>query len=689
MELRSLLIVSVLGLFLATTVRAADAPVIPKQIVEETVAALITKHGAAQEERIRLGVMQVAGRWTAEDGDFRVFTAFCTNNFMTDSKVLTAMFERLQVVSEQYLGHLLEVRRELLTPLDLDTGPVTEVDRLLSNLDPFAHITDDLYASKVSFLALLNFPVHTLAERLEQGARWDRTTWARSRMMDTFADRVPASVNQEITRALTASDQYIAEYYIRLDRLIDAKGVRLFPEGLRLISHWGLRDELASHYAAPASAGLAKQRMIQDVMLRIVRQEIPAIVIDNPDVEWRPDTNEVKPLAGSKVVDPAKPCTREADVRFVHWLDNFRAMRRADAYVPTAPTVIARSFERSMQIPEKEVEAMLLSVLGSPEIKQLGALISRRLGRPLEPFDIWYSGFKARGSHSEAELDTLVRERYPSVAAFQADLPRILTGLGFSAEKADWLAARIVVDPSRGAGHAMGAMRRGDKAHLRSHISHGGMDYKGYNIAVHEFGHNVEQVFSLDGIDSWFMQGVPNTAFTEAFAYSFQNRDLELLGLPGNDAARAENEALGGLLATYEIGGVSLVDLYAWRWLYAHPQATPAELREAVLAAARDLWNRYFAPIFGQKDCELLAIYSHMVTNPLYLSNYAIGHIIDHQLGAKLRAGSFGAQFERMARQGCVTPDQWMKGAVGGPISPQALLAAAREALARANELGD
>ncbi|HNX51840.1 MAG TPA: hypothetical protein PKL08_16855, partial [Thermoanaerobaculaceae bacterium] len=300
-----------------------------------------------------------------------------------------------------------------------------------------------------------------------------------------------------------------------------------------------------------------------------------------------------------------------------------------------------------------------------------------------EAFDIWYNGLKGRSRFSEAELDRIVAERYPTAQAFQADLPRILTTLGFAPEKARWLADHIVVDPSRGAGHAMGAVRREDKAHLRTRVGKGGMNYKGYNIAVHELGHNVEQVFSLNGIDHWFLNGVPNTAFTESFAFSFQRRDLELLGLvkPGDEDRTAET--LNDLWEVYEISGVSLVDMRAWRWMYAHPEATPAQLREATLQAAREVWNEYYAPVFGLRDQEILAIYSHTVTNPLYLPDYAIGHIISFQIGAKLQGSTFGAEFERMARQGLVTPDAWMRGAVGGPISSEALLAAVREALAR------
>ena len=72
---------------------------------------------------------------------------------------------------------------------------------------------------------------------------------------------------------------------------------------------------------------------------------------------------------------------------------------------------------------------------------------------------------------------------------------------------------------------------RSAKTHLRTRVGANGMDYKGYNIAVHEMGHNVEQTFSLNNIDYYTLHGVPNTAFTEALAFVFQGHDLELLGL--------------------------------------------------------------------------------------------------------------------------------------------------------------
>jgi oligoendopeptidase F len=228
----------------------------------------------------------------------------------------------------------------------------------------------------------------------------------------------------------------------------------------------------------------------------------------------------------------------------------------------------------------------------------------------------------------------------------------------------------------------MGAYRRGDNPHLRTRVAAGGMDYKGYNIAVHEMGHNVEQVFSLKHIDYYTLQGVPNTAFTEALAFVFQAKDLELLGLSKpNDESRAL-QALNDFWATYEIAGVGLVDMEVWRWMYAHPDATPAQLKEATLGIAKDIWNKYYAPILGKRDVVLLGIYSHMIHSFLYLPDYPIGHLIAHQIEEKMeKVGAIGPEFERITKIGSVTPDLWMKTATGAPVGAEALLHAAEKAL--------
>jgi len=652
---------------------------LPEEAAARAVASLVARHGAAQADAIRRGIGQVARRWWPEDGDAESFVAFCEANYLADEGERAAAFARLEAAFEQLDGHLLELRRELSRPVELDLGPVRPVDSLLQNVELSAHLDDDLYGSKVAFFALLNFPVHTLKEKRRHGAAWDREAWARARLLDRFAERVPAAAVQESIRARHAAAQYVDAYNIRMDRLTTPEGRGLFPEGLSLITHWGLRDDLKSRYAEGAS-GLPRQRMIQRVMERIVSQEIPAAVRGNGDLVWCPVTNQVAAAPGAPA-PAADVAAREPDTRYRRILELFRAERGIDRHTPETPTFIRRKFDRDRELPERDVEALLISILSAGELTGIADRIRTRLGRPLEPFDLWYPGFQPRGTHVAEALDRIVGERYPTVEAFQADLPRILEQLGFAPDRARWVADRIVVDPSRGAGHAMPAARREDKAHLRTRIPSDGMRYQGFNVAMHELGHNVEQVFSLHAIDHTSLRGVPGTGFTEAFAFLFQARDLEVLGMPGPGEEARRLTALHELWVAYEIAGVSLVDMRTWNWLYANPDATPESLREAVRRLARDVWNEYFAPIFGVRDVELLAVYAHMVVDPLYLPDYAIGRVIAFQIGRRLREGNFGDEVERMTRLGCLTPDAWMRAAVGGPISAEALIDAARESL--------
>jgi hypothetical protein len=425
-------------------------------------------------------------------------------------------------------------------------------------------------------------------------------------------------------------------------------------------------------------------------MERIVDQTIPRAVLDNPNVDWNPFTNEVRPAAVKDSDLPAKDAgaksvasDREPDTRYATLLACFRAVRQADPYAPTAPTFIARKFEEDRQIPEARVKKMLEDVLSSPLVPKVAALIEKRLSRKLSPVDVWYPGFRPQPAQSAAELDALVRAKYPTPEAYAKDIPNLLVKLGFSKEKASDVASHIDVHPARGSGHASGAALKGYKAYLRTRVDKDGMNYKGYNIAVHEMGHTVEQTFSLYDIDFPLLSGVPNTAFTEALAFVFQGRDLELLGLAKPSAEARAQKALDAFWGTYEIAGVGLVDMGVWHFMYDHPEATPAELKAATLQIARDVWNRFYAPVLGEKDVTLLAVYSHMIESFLYLPDYPIGHMIAFQIERQMeKAGSIGPEFERVAKLGNIAPDLWMTQATGAPVGPEALLAETEKALA-------
>ncbi|HLN52298.1 MAG TPA: hypothetical protein VK212_01230 [Lentimicrobium sp.] len=652
---------------------AVDKGNIDKATMEKVQADLLKKYGDGAKFRIDRGVKQAASLWRESDGTPQDFEAFCHENFIAEDAALNRLFTKLEKNFEVFAGYFNIIDLKLKEPIHL-TGPEIEpVDMMFGGYNVAAHLTDDMFENKIAFITALNFPYYSLEEKTAQGASWTRKQWAYARMGDRFTSRIPADIVMNASKVLTEADTYISEYNIFMGNLLNAKGKQLFPADMKLITHWGLRDELKSNYVG--EQGLEKQRIIYSVMKRIIDQSIPQQVINSGEYTWDPVSNKI--FKDGKEANS----TREPDVRYSVLFGNFKALSAMDPYSPNLPTYIDRAFEEGMEIPQADVEKLFIEFVSSPQVKEVGAYISKQLGRKLEPFDIWYNGFKSRGGLPEDQLTAMTSSKYPNPAAFKADMPNILTKLGWDKKKAEEICSLIVVDPARGSGHAWGSAMRNDYAHLRTRIQDKGMDYKGYNIAIHEFGHNVEQTVTMNDVDYYMLQGVPNTAFTEAVAFLFQKRDLELLGLPNADPNKEHMMALDNFWGSYEIMGVSLVDMKVWKWMYANPNATPAQLKEAVISAAKEVWNAYFAPVLGGKDEPILAIYSHMIDNPLYLSNYPMGHLIDFQIEQQVKGKSLADEFSRMYTQGRLVPQVWMKGAVGSEISIQPTINAAAEAL--------
>src|SRR5207237_9222127 len=161
---------------------------------------------------------------------------------------------------------------------------------------------------------------------------------------------------------------------------------------------------------------------------------------------------------GRRPAQPSLSPEREPDQRYAVLLADFRAVRQLDQDSPMAATLIDRNFQLDDEIPEQRVRALLTQILGSPLVPRVAALIQKRLGRALEPFDIWYAGCVEKPP--EAELSRLTRLRYPTADAYKKDLPRLLQGLGFTAEKSRWVDSHLVVDPARGSAPALEATRR-------------------------------------------------------------------------------------------------------------------------------------------------------------------------------------------------------------------------------------
>lgn len=669
------------GVMLIASCKSGDKPKqeeIMGTISEETIQSvnnqLIEKFGEAEKFRIEKGTAQVAMFWQEQDGTEEEFTSFCLENFSAGD-ALHVLFLKLERNYEILIGHYNKMNVALMFPLHVNDGDtITPVDMMFGSYSPAAHMEEDFFSNKIAFVSLLNFPHYTLEEKNTLGLKWTEQQWAYVRMGDLYESRVPAQLSLDQSKVSTEADAYISEYNIFVGNLRDDKNIAYFPADLKLISHWGLRDELKAHYGQPD--GLLKQRIIYEVMKRIINQEIPQEVINDSTYIWNPYTNIL--TKDGKNVD----FTAEPDVRYDHLRKNFIAVKNFDPYYPYYPTYIERKFEGDMQMPQEEVEKLFIDFVSSPQIKEIGKLISSRLGRPLEPFDIWYDGFKSRSGISEADMDKKVQAKYPTVEAFQKGIYEILVKLEFPRDMAAFIASRIKVDDSRGAGHAWGAGMKEDYARLRTRGGDNGMNYKGFNIAMHELGHNVEQTITLHDVPFYFLNGVPNTAFTEALAFMFQKRDMTILGM---DRGSEHLETLDMAWSLYEIMGVSLVDMNLWKWLYEHPEATPAEIKAATISIAKDVWNKYYAEIFGVKDQEILAVYSHMIDNPLYLSAYPIGYLVDFQLEESIKGKPFGVEVQKIFSTGNLTPEVWMKKNTGNPLSNKYILQAVDVALIEVN----
>ena len=113
-------------------------------------------------------------------------------------------------------------------------------------------------------------------------------------------------------------------------------------------------------------------------------------------------------------------------MRYQYLLNNFKAEKAADAYYTDNSTFIDRTFNDDLEISQSDIEKLFTAFMKTPEVEKVAKLISKKLGRKLRPYDIWYNGFKNRSSVDERTLDRLTQQRYPNKEAFVNDLPNIL-----------------------------------------------------------------------------------------------------------------------------------------------------------------------------------------------------------------------------------------------------------------------
>ncbi len=626
---------------------------------------LLAEH-PAQAADIQRGVMAAAKVYA---GDPATFADFCRQQYAPPGPERELRLKKVDFYLGSLLGHVGMIRKETRHGTDMADESLTGLDELWAAYSPHAHVQQDLRdANLAAAIQLLWGGVPDdpadISERTE-------AEWAALAMSRVGTELVPAELQQQRAAKAAVAEALVSSYNLFPGQFDFGDPEVAFPPDLRLISHWGLRDYMSNLTGTPGA--LPRQRAILGLMERVVRGQVPAEVVDNPAARWDLVANTVQ------VNGHPQPGTGEGPRRWEPFAAIFQVQRAIDPHLRRG-NLIDQLFLEERRMPEARVAAMLTELLASPLIGRIARHVERRTGRPLEPFDIYFKRFQDEALDTPS-LDAMVSARYPTRDALQADLPTILRTAGFPPAEADRIAGHIRIDNARSAGHAWPPASEQDLQLLRVRIPKGGMVWQEFGTFMHELGHCVEGVISSYGMPYYALWGVPNTAFSEAFAFTFQDLALAVLGQ--RDTRDPDLEILQRVWEAFEIAGPAVAEMRLFRWLYQRPAASAAEIHQAIQDIGDALWAEFHAPLFGPQSHGLLSAYSHMLWCDGYLPNYPLGYIIAYQVRRHLRGQDLAAEITRMCRLGSIYPDAWMMAAVGEPVSVTPMVEDAAAALDR------
>lgn len=631
---------------------------------------LSTDHPEHADDIAR-GVAAAAAVYTGEP---EAFAGLCAAHWVPPGPARQALLAEWDGYLEAMVGSLIGVLKATRRGMDVADRPLEAVDRLCAEYAPDAHVEEDLRATGMAAAIQLNFggvpddPADLTVRTPPQ--------WAELALSRVGTELIPSDLRRRHTQARARSEALVQSYNFYLRNIRFPDPLVSFDEALPLISHWGLRDFMTNLNGSPNA--VVRQRAILDLMNRVVRGQVPEAILDNPGLQWDVSAGAVG-RNGHGV-----PAQGEGARRWRPFRETFAVQRELDRHT-RRPNMIDTVFLERRRMPEQRVEAMLVALLSSPLIRRIARFVERRLGRPLEPFDIYFRRFQDEHLDT-ARLDGLVAGRYPTRQAIQADLARILEQLSFPTGDAAEIARHIRIDNARGAGHAWPPGTRDDRQLLRVRVGPAGLDWQEFGTFMHELGHCVEGVLSSYAMPYWLLWGVPNNAFTEAFAFTFQDLAVEVLGEA--TVRDLDVEMIQRVWEAFEIAGPALAEMRLFRWLYAHPEATAEEIHLAIQEIGDAMWAEFHAPVFGPTSYGQMSVYSHMLWCDAYLADYPMGHIIAYQvrghLAAALAGGSTLAdEMTRMCRAGSIYPDAWMMAAVGAPVRVEPMLEDAAGALDR------
>ncbi len=642
--------------------RTTPATIPSEKTVSATIREIVRRHGARVRPDAERGVRACARVWPKGDPGFR---EFCGEQYVPPGRPRTPLLRRLDEFHHAVSGNLGASLKVARAGLDIADRPDLAAERVLSAYAPASHLDEDYRREKIAALAQLNFGTD------DRRPPRSRAAWAARRVGQIGREAIPPRLLADYSRAESAANAFVSEYNLRVDQFDFGDSRVRFPKNTLLVSHWGLRDHLASLYGEPTA--LPTQRALADLLRRVVDGDVPREVLGGTSAHWD--------LVRGRIRE-GRRTTRAVGHGPLRW-ECFRkvweAHRRIDPHREFG-SVVANKFLVEREMTEDRVVGMLEDIVSSPLAERVGRFLRDALGRELEPFDIYCRKFAStqRRRKRTTSGPATKRTRYADAGSLHRAIVPILRRFGWTKRRAEWIRDRIRVDNGRSAGHAWPPYTDTDTQLLRVRVGPTGVDDLNFEVFMHELGHCVEGVLSSYEMDYRSLWGVPNTAFTEGFAFTFQDRTDFILGRAPR--AASDEAMLLRFWEPFEIAGSALTEIRFYHWLYDHPRASADQMMRAIRRIADAVWEEFYARVLGPSDLGLLAVYSHILTGDFYLADYPLGYIVAHQVRRHL-AGRSGAgqpelaeEMERLCSLGRIYPDSWMKAAVGSPVSAAPLL---------------
>ncbi len=640
---------------------------------------LVRKHGKRLRDDITRGVKAARKVWPSDGSNglaaSKDFEEFCLAQYVPPAR-RGPLLERLDEFHQAVAGAMEAAYKNARAGQDIADRPFLAAEKIFGAYAPDSHLLEDYRRYRIAAIVQLNFGTD------DRSVPRSRAGWAARRLSNLGRQIIPAELIGRLAQAQSEVDVLISSYNLHLDRFDFGDPRIRFPKGTKLVSHWGLRDTMTALHGTPHA--LIKRKAILDLMRRVVDGEIPEEVLNRPEVRWDIPRGRISAGPGGRGAASWKPAKGHGALRWRGFHKVWQVHRQIDPYRRYG-NLIDNKFLSEREIPEEKVVGILIDVLSSPLAERVAHYLRDQLGRELEPFDIYYRDFSPRKASESARgkqpLKFDIRGRYPDAASLGEAITDVLVRFGWKRDRARWIRSRIRVDNGRSAGHAWPPRHENDLQLLRVRVDKRGCDELHFETFMHELGHCVEGVLTTYEMDYRALWGVPNTAFTEGFAFTFQDRTDEILGR--GKRPRSDAVTLRRFWEPFEIAGPALTEIRFFHWLYKHAEATPEEMMRAVRRIGDAVWKEFYARIFGAEGHGLMSVYSHMLWGDFYLAEYPMGLVMAYQIRKHLEGKPLPVEMERMCRVGRIYPEEWMKTAVGQKISVRPLLDDTKRALER------